>query len=74
MIPRQTMLIDIYIAPSTNEPEQGRGERVPPVPEVGARAGVLAQNGYRPVNQKVLKEFAQAVPDAPRRDPGHRTR
>ena len=53
VIPRQTMLIDIYAARDEREPEQGHGERVPPVPEVASPSSVvLAQNGYRPGEQE----------------------
>ena len=65
MIPRQTMLIDIYIAALTEEPAQGRVEHLLALPEVLPAQKILAENGYRPVDKQALTEAGSKFPVRP---------
>jgi sulfate transport system substrate-binding protein len=62
VIPRQTMLIDIYIAAiekSQNKPQWNAFSRYL---KTYPAQKILAENGYRPVNKQALTEFRGKFP------------
>ena len=62
VIPRQTMLIDIYIAAiekSQNKPQWNAFSRYL---KTYPAQKILAENGYRPVNKQALNEFRSKFP------------
>jgi sulfate transport system substrate-binding protein len=65
VIPRQTMLIDIYGA--VTKQSRHRDEVNAFLRFVKSYAGqtILGQNGYRPVNKKALADFAKSFPVRP---------
>jgi sulfate transport system substrate-binding protein len=65
VIPRQTMLIDIYTAVTNQSQNKDAANAFLRFLKSEPEQRVLAQNGYRPVNQKVLKEFAKQFPTRP---------
>ena len=67
MIPRQTMLIDIYAAVTTKSQNKDTANAFLRYLKSPAGQTILAENGYRPVNKKVLTQFAKQFPSAPAR-------
>jgi sulfate/thiosulfate-binding protein len=65
VIPRQTMLIDIYTAVTNQSQNKDAANAFLRFLKSEPEQRVLAQNGYRPVNQKVLKEFTKQFPTRP---------
>ena len=67
VIPRQTMLIDIYSAVTKKSEHKAEVNAFLRYLKSAPVQRVLAENGYRPVDQKVLKEFGSSSPSAPAR-------
>jgi sulfate transport system substrate-binding protein len=65
VIPRQTMLIDIYAAVTKQSEHKDEVNAFLRYLKSEAVQRVLAENGYRPVNPKVLKEFRKQFPVRP---------
>ena len=65
VIPRQTMLIDIYSAVTNQSQNKDTANAFLRFLKSEPEQRVLAENGYRPVNQKVLKDFAKQFPTRP---------
>jgi sulfate/thiosulfate transport system substrate-binding protein len=65
VIPRQTMLIDVYGAVTKGSEHKAEVNAFLRYLKSEPVQRVLAQNGYRPVNRKVLKEFSTQFPVRP---------
>ena len=65
MIPRQTMLIDIYAALRQNSQHKDAVNAFLRFLKSYRRRTILGQNGYRPVNKKALAQFAKQFPVRP---------
>jgi sulfate transport system substrate-binding protein len=65
VIPRQTMLIDIYSAVTKASEHKNEVNAFLRYLKSEPVQRVLAENGYRPVNPKVLKEFRKQFPVRP---------
>ena len=70
VIPRQTMLIDVYTARHREQPEQGRSECVPPLPEVAAGAAGASRRTAtaRSTSGVARSSSAKQFPSRPGRD------
>ena len=65
VIPRQTMLIDIYGAPTTQSQHQNEVNAFLRYVRSPAGQTILGQNGYRPVDKHVFAQFAKSYPTRP---------
>ncbi|HVU79175.1 MAG TPA: sulfate ABC transporter substrate-binding protein [Gaiellaceae bacterium] len=65
VIPRQTMLIDIYGAVTTKSEHPAEASAFLRYVKSPAGQTILGQNGYRPVNRQVFKQFAKSFPVRP---------
>ena len=71
VIPRQTMLIDVYIAVLEKSEHKAEWNAFSRYLKTYPAQKILAENGYRPVNKQALTEFRKQVPGAARRDEDH---
>ena len=62
VIPRQTMLIDIYIAGLEKSQHKDEWNAFSRFLKTYPAQKILAENGYRPVNKQALTEFRKQVP------------
>lgn len=62
VIPRQTMLIDIYIAAVTKSEHKAEWAAFSRYLKTYPAQKILAENGYRPVNKQALTEFRSKYP------------
>ena len=65
VIPRQTMLIDIYIAAVTKSQHKTEWAAFSRFLKSYPAQKILAENGYRPVNKQALAEFRSKYPVRP---------
>ncbi len=65
VIPRQTMLIDVYTGVTTNSQSKDAANAFLRYLKSPAAQQVLAQSGYRPVNKAVAKNFVKQFPVRP---------
>lgn len=65
VIPRQTMLIDIYIAAVTKSEHKSEWNAFSRYLKTYPAQKILAENGYRPVNKQALTEFRRKYPVRP---------
>jgi sulfate/thiosulfate transport system substrate-binding protein len=65
VIPRQSMLIELPIAVLKNSPNKDVANRFIQFVKGPTAQALLAQNGFRPVNAKVAKSFADKYPTRP---------
>lgn len=65
VIPRQTMLIDIYIAAVTKSEHKAEWAAFSRYLKSYPAQKILAENGYRPVNRQALTEFRGKYPVRP---------
>ena len=65
MIPRQTMLIDIYIAALQKSEHKAEWNAFLRFLKTYPAQKILAENGYRPVNKQALTEFRRKFPVRP---------
>ena len=65
VIPRQTMLIDVYIAVLEKSEHKEEWNAFSRFLKTYPSQKILAQNGYRPVNKQALQEFRKKFPVRP---------
>ena len=65
VIPRQTMLIDVYIAAIQTSQHRAEWTAFSRFLKTYPAQKILAQNGYRPVNKQALAEFKSKFPTRP---------
>jgi sulfate transport system substrate-binding protein len=65
VIPRQTMLIDVYIAAIQSSRHKAEWTAFSRFLKTYPAQKILAQNGYRPVNKQALAEFKARFPTRP---------
>ena len=65
VIPRQTMLIDVYIAAVKTSQHKAEWTAFSRFLKTYPAQKILAQNGYRPVNKQALSEFRRKYPVRP---------
>ncbi|HEY9458426.1 MAG TPA: extracellular solute-binding protein [Gaiella sp.] len=65
VIPRQTMLIDVYIAAVKTSQHKAEWTAFSRFLKTYPAQKILAQNGYRPVDKKALAEFKSKYPTRP---------
>jgi sulfate transport system substrate-binding protein len=65
VIPRQTMLIDIYGAVTTKTRHAPEANAFLTFLRSAPAQTILARNGYRPVDKQVLRTFAKSFPTRP---------
>ncbi|MGZ8702855.1 MAG: substrate-binding domain-containing protein [Gaiellaceae bacterium] len=65
VIPRQTMLIDIYIAATAKSQNKAEWNAFSRFLKSYPAQKILAENGYRPVNKQALGEFRSKYPVRP---------
>jgi sulfate transport system substrate-binding protein len=65
VIPRQTMLIDVYIAVVEKSEHKDEWNAFSRYLKTYPAQKILAQNGYRPVNKAALQEFRRTFPVRP---------
>jgi len=65
VIPRQTMLIDVYIAAVKTSEHKAEWNAFSRYLKTYPAQKILAQNGYRPVNKQALSEFRRKYPVRP---------
>ena len=65
VIPRQTMLIDVYIAAIKSSQHKAEWTAFSRFLKTYPAQKILAQNGYRPVNKQALAEFKSKYPTRP---------
>ena len=65
MIPRQTMLIDIYIAGLQKSQHKAEWNAFSRYLKTYPAQKILAENGYRPVNKQALAECRSKYPVRP---------
>ena len=62
VIPRQTMLIDVYIAGIRKSEHKAEWNAFSRYLKTYPAQKILAENGYRPVNKQALNEFRRRFP------------
>jgi sulfate/thiosulfate transport system substrate-binding protein len=62
VIPRQTMLIDVYIAATQKSENKAEWNAFSRYLKTYPAQRILAENGYRPVNKQALTEFRRKFP------------
>jgi sulfate transport system substrate-binding protein len=62
VIPRQTMLIDVYIAALSRSEHKAEWNAFSRYLKTYPAQKILAENGYRPVNRQALTEFRKQFP------------
>ncbi len=62
VIPKQTMLIDVYIAALEKSPNKAEWNKFSRFLKTYPAQKILAENGYRPVNKQALKESRKRFP------------
>jgi sulfate transport system substrate-binding protein len=65
VIPKQTMLIDVYIAALDKSPNKAEWNKFSRFLKTYPAQKILAQNGYRPVDKRALQEFRKKFPVRP---------
>jgi sulfate/thiosulfate-binding protein len=65
VIPRQTMLIDVYIAAIQKSPNRAEWNAFSRFLKTYPAQRILAENGYRPVNERALTELRRTFPTRP---------
>jgi sulfate/thiosulfate transport system substrate-binding protein len=65
VIPRQTMLIDVYIAALKTSQHKAEWTAFSRFLKTYPAQKILAQNGYRPVDKKAIAEFKSKYPTRP---------
>jgi sulfate transport system substrate-binding protein len=65
VIPRQTMLIDVYIAAIEKSRNKAEWNAFSRFLKTYPAQKILAENGYRPVNERALAEFRKRFPVRP---------
>jgi sulfate/thiosulfate transport system substrate-binding protein len=65
VIPRQTMLIQLPIAVLKNSPNKDLANKFIRYTKTDAPQDLFAQYGFRPVNQKIAKKYADKYPTRP---------
>ncbi len=65
VIPKQTMLIDVYIAAITKSEHKAEWNAFSRFLKTYPAQKILAENGYRPVNKQALTEFRSKFPVRP---------
>jgi sulfate transport system substrate-binding protein len=65
VIPRQTMLIDVYIAAIEKSQNKAEWNAFSRFLKTYPAQKILAENGYRPVNKQALTEFRKKFPVRP---------
>ena len=65
VIPRQTMLIDVYIAAVTKSEHKAEWNAFSRYLKTYPAQKILAENGYRPVNKQALSEYRSKFPVRP---------
>ena len=65
VIPRQTMLIDVYIAVLEKSEHKAEWNAFSRFLKTYPAQKILAENGYRPVNKQALAEFRKKFPVRP---------
>ena len=73
VIPRQTMLIDVYIAGIEKSPNKAEWNAFSRFLKTTPAQLILAENGYRPVNKTALAQYRQQKPGAFPKRPGETT-
>ena len=71
VIPRQTMLIDVYIAAIEKSEHKDEWNAFSRFLKSYPAQKILAENGYRPVNKQALTEFRSKFPVRAGRDEDH---
>ena len=66
VIPRQTMLIDVYIAALEKSEHKAEWNAFSRYLKTYPAQKILAENGYRPVDKQAIAEFRKQVPGARR--------
>src|SRR4029079_2607529 len=65
VIPRQTMVIDVYIAAVTKSEHKRDAHAFSRYLKTYPAQKILAENGYRPVNKQALSEYRSKFPVRP---------
>jgi sulfate transport system substrate-binding protein len=65
VIPKQTMLIDVYIAAIDKSPNKDEWNKFSQFLKTYPSQEILAENGYRPVNKQALQESRKRFPVRP---------
>jgi len=65
VIPKQTMLIDVYIAALDKSPNKAEWNKFSRFLKTYPAQKILADNGYRPVDKRALQEFRKKFPVRP---------
>jgi sulfate/thiosulfate transport system substrate-binding protein len=65
VIPRQTMLIELPIAVLKDSPNKDVANKFIRFVKTPAAQDLFAQNGFRPVDKKVLAKYADKYPNRP---------
>ena len=73
VIPRQTMLIDVYIAGIEKSQNKAEWNAFSRFLKTTPAQLILAENGYRPVNKTALAQYRQQKPGAFPKRPGETT-